>query len=226
MWIDDQVIKKCGQSLAIECWIPENRMVVLGRSNKEETEVFGERCREDSIPVLKRYGGGGTVLLGPGCVVASIGAWVSNPYDNDKYFDLLNSALIECFNSHFQKKDFGQRGYSDIVYGPKKFVGTSLFRSRKYLLYQASILVDLDLEDINLYLRHPSKEPDYRKGRSHSDFLVGLSDLDSSYSVEKCLGGLQKGLEGALMKRLSDQLVEPQMEHIPHLMKRAGIEVL
>jgi lipoate-protein ligase A len=48
---------------------------------------------------------------------------------------------------------------------------------REHALYLASVLVTPDLEEIGRYLPHPSKEPDYRGGRHHGDFLVGLREL-------------------------------------------------
>ena len=223
MWIDDQVIKQCDQKLVCHSWVPSGNMVVLGRSNKEEQEVNSANCRADDVPVLKRYGGGGTVLLGPSCVVVSVGAWVESQYDNDKYFCALNKSLIDCFSRRFPEQEFVQRGYSDIVMGNKKFVGTSLFRSRQYLLYQASILVNLDLLGINRYLKYPSKEPDYRKGRSHDEFLTSLSQLDRNYSAMDCLEDIQGTLDNTLYQRLADDLCAPQEEHFRHLWKRAGL---
>ncbi|SME90503.1 lipoyl protein ligase domain-containing protein [Pseudobacteriovorax antillogorgiicola] len=223
MWIDDQVIRHCDKPLHIETFIPSGQSVVLGRSNKAELEVHEDRCAEDNIPVLKRYGGGGTVLLHPGCVVASVGCWVESPYNNDLYFKLLNQSLIDCFIEHFKGYEFLQRGFSDIVYEDRKFVGTSLFRSRQYLLYQASILVDLNIETINRYLQHPSKEPDYRKGRHHRDFLVGLQELDSRFSAEVCHRILEGELESYVKSHLGAELTSPLESHIPHLLKRANI---
>lgn len=220
MWIDDQVLSQCHQPLFQQSWIPEFDTVVMGRSNKAPLEVHEEKCQQDGVPILKRYGGGGTVVLYPGCVVVSVGAWVASPYKNDKYFQSINQALIRCFQQDFPQVDFHQRGYSDIVINDRKFVGTSLFRSRTYLLYQASILVSLELEKIQIYLKHPTKEPAYRAGRDHRDFLTSLSSLDSSYRPEDCLATLNQHLDSALVDELGSELSEPLIPHMPHLLGR------
>ena len=61
-------------------------MVVLGNSNKSEKECYQESCEADGVPVLKRYGGGGTVVLHDGCLVVSFGFWVRDYFENDYYF--------------------------------------------------------------------------------------------------------------------------------------------
>ena len=43
--------------------------------------------------------------------------------------------------------------------------------------YWEEFNVDLDPDRIARYLKHPSREPEYRGGRSHRDFLIGLGDI-------------------------------------------------
>lgn len=59
----------------------------------------------------------------------------------------------------------------------RKVAGCALYMPRDFVLYLVSILVDPDFTDIEKYLAHPSKEPEYRSGRSHGDFLGGLAAL-------------------------------------------------
>ena len=59
----------------------------------------------------------------------------------------------------------------------RKVAGCALYMPRDYVLYLVSILVDPDFSDIEKYLAHPSKEPEYRSGRSHGEFLGGLAAL-------------------------------------------------
>ena len=91
-------------------------------------------------------------------------------------------------------------------------------------MYQASILVDLDEDKILRYLKHPSKEPDYRQGRSHKDFLISLAKLLRGFSAEDCLQLLSVNLMPLLESELSTELSSPNNDHIPHLLKRANME--
>jgi lipoate-protein ligase A len=223
MWIDDTVLERCREPLVVSTWIPETPMVVLGSSNQAAVEADEERCRADGVPILKRYGGGGTVLLYSGCLVVSVGAWVRQHFQNGLYFDRLNRAVIATLAGRWPVfAGLAQRGLSDIALGERKVAGTSLFRSRNYLLYQASLLVRLDHAAIGRYLRHPSREPDYRKGRTHADFLAGLADLDPAATVPACLTEMASRLPRELQLSLGDELVAPVPEQWGHLLARAG----
>jgi lipoate-protein ligase A len=75
---------------------------------------------------------------------------------------------------HCNIKGLSQRGLSDICIGDKKILGSSLYMPRGRAHYQASLLVHCDLNIMFKYLKHPSREPDYRRGRRHEDFLTTL----------------------------------------------------
>ena len=145
---------------------------------------------------------------------------MNDPFQNDRYFRLLNEAVLLGVNRLIPDREFSQRGFSDLVEGQRKFAGTSLFRSKNYLLYQNSILVDPRIKQITKYLSHPSKEPDYRKGRSHRDFLVGLKEFLPSLHPSKLASCFDEHLESDLMALMKDDLGQVQSEHIIQLEKR------
>ena len=224
MWIDDQILVRAREDLVVHCFVPDANSVVLGCSNKPQLEVDQEFCQKAGIPVLRRYGGGGTVVLYPGCVVISVGVWVRDQYENAWYFRSLNQSVIDLLRELYPEhaEGFGQKGISDITYDERKIAGTSLFRSKNYLLYQASLLVDCDFELISGCLTHPSREPEYRGGRPHKEFLFGLSSLASHGVQEVCIRIGQK-LPNQIRDRLNPRLIASQPGHIKHLMKRARL---
>lgn len=222
MWIDDQLLTRCHEDLALSIWVPRSPIVVLGSSNKPEQEADTQACERDGIAILRRYGGGGTVLLHSGCVVVSIGAWVRHAYQNKLYFDLFNRTIIMALEQLWPEiKGLSQRGLSDIALGERKVAGTSLFRSRNYALYQASLLVDLQLPSIDLYLRHPSREPDYRGGRSHAEFLMGLSEIVEGLTAETVALGFEVEVERVLQRIGKDEMMGAQPDQFAHLLQRA-----
>ena len=216
MWIDDQIIENCHKTLHLECFFPKENLVVCGRSQKPEQEVYLDRCKSDKVPVVKRFGGGGTVLLGQGTLVVSLGTWVKDYYENPFYFDGINQQIIKTLESQYPDTSgkLSQNGISDIVWGQKKVAGTSLYRSRNYLLFQGSILIDANIEEISKYLKHPSKEPEYRGERHHKDFLMNLKGTeDQDFDVNE----FSKTLTQNLKSNFKDKFTEPSPKQVKYL---------
>jgi lipoate-protein ligase A len=84
--------------------------------------------------------------------------------------------------------------------------------------------VDCDIEMIEKYLRHPSKEPEYRKGRSHRDFVVGLSSLLTAFSTEQAIALLASDFEDFLRRRLADELIQPPSEQVAYIEAKVAAE--
>lgn len=210
MWIDDQVLKNHDKKIHSEIFVPTGTVVVLGSGNDQALEVNVDACVASNVAILRRYGGGGTVVLYPGCVVVSAGCWVKEQFQNSFYFDLFNRAVIDSLAQKWKSLgDLSQAGISDIVMDGRKVAGTSMFRSRNYLLYQASILVDLDRNLVSGLLNHPTKEPDYRKGRSHKDFLTCLTEVTANISSsEEVAKVLSTGYDSAIKNLLGDHLID------------------
>ena len=225
MWIDDQIIKQCSQPQVLETWVPQSPCVILGSANRPERECQVGYCQRAGIDILKRYGGGGTVLLHSGCVILSYGCWVKQTFDNHRYFQILNKAIVDTLGSRWPEfKSLHQKGISDIAYELRKVCGTSLFRSKSYLLFQASILVESKVEEIEAALLHPSREPDYREGKAHREFLLGLQDIDTTANTSEVKLTLHHGFLASIKNGLREDFVPPNEKHIPYLLKRAGLK--
>lgn len=222
MWIDDRIFELSSRSLAVRVFTPEAHYVVLGRANRFEDECHVENCIRDRVPVYKRSGGGGTVLLHPGCIVVSIGAWVKNYYMNNKYFCLINEALVHVLAEQWQAlRLLKHSGLSDLSIDGRKVCGSSMFRSRNYLLFQASILVDRKIDLMERYLCHPSREPAYRQGKSHRDFVVGLNQHVPSITHSEVFRVLSDGtLEGYMKKHFAGELVDPPRDQMKRILSR------
>jgi lipoate-protein ligase A len=155
-------------------WEPDHYAVVLGRGNSVSLEVYEERCHIDRIPILRRRGGGGTVLLAPGNLVISLAKQVQHQFQFKEYFWQINSYIIEALK-RLGVQALSQHGHSDICIGERKILGSSMYRKKFLLFYTASLMISNDIHDIARYLKHPSKEPDYRQERSHAAFLTTIS---------------------------------------------------
>lgn len=220
MWIDDDILQRRAEPIASSVFCPQEVTVVLGSSNVMEQECRIQQCAADHVPILRRYGGGGAVVLYPGCIVVSLGLWVREAFENSFYFKEINQAIIEsCVSLSDVFKDLSQNGISDIVFHEKKVAGTSLFRSRNYLLYQGSLLAELDLNLIDRYLQHPTREPEYRRKRSHNEFLTGLSNI-SGFNAGTICAHLREKIPQAVSSRLSQHLIAPLETQFKNLDQR------
>lgn len=184
---------------------PQRHVVVLSSSNKLEIEANVEECSKHNIPILRRKGGGGTVVLGKGCLILTFAFYAKNVFGNNKYFQIINqlwiNALIEagCQN-------LTQNGISDICVNNKKIAGTSIFRKKHLLVYQGSLLVDPDMNLISKLLAHPSKEPEYRQGRKHNEFLTSTKEVGCTLTASELADHCQKYFEKNVGQYFLDEI--------------------
>jgi len=68
-------------------------------------------------------------------------------------------------------------GTSDVAVGDRKISGNAQARRWGAVLVHGTLLVDFNHDLADAVLRHPPREPSYRRGRSHRDFLVTLRAL-------------------------------------------------
>src|SRR5208282_6883332 len=71
--------------------------------------------------------------------------------------------------------EISARGHTDLCLGNLKFSGNSQRRRKHFLLFHGTFLLNFDLALVNEVLRMPSKPPDYRKRRTHANFLANLN---------------------------------------------------
>lgn len=158
-------------------WEPKDHFVVLGYSNKIKIEVNEAPAEENKIPIFRRASGGGTVLQGPGCLNYSLILKIDG---NDELKNLVktNHYILnrhrKALESVLNQKVLVE-GISDLAIGSKKFSGNAQRRRRKYLLFHGTFLLNMDLDLIEKILPIPSKQPDYRKNRSHKSFIMNLN---------------------------------------------------
>src|SRR5688572_10493864 len=159
-------------------WESNSPFVVVGYGNYVDMEVNRSACEKDGVAILRRCSGGGAVVQGPGCLNYSLVLRV------DRHAEL---ASITAANCHIMKrnaavlskilgKEVSVEGYTDLAIDGLKFSGNAQRRKRTHLLFHGTFLLEsFDLTLLSRYLKHPSREPEYRGTRSHADFVAKLS---------------------------------------------------
>jgi lipoate-protein ligase A len=149
------------------------KAIVMGSSGEPETLLDVARVKRDRIPVIKRFSGGGTVVVDEETLFITF--ILSKEHLNVHAFPepiLRWSADLykEAWNiPHFQLRE------NDYCIGEKKCGGNAQYIRKDRWLHHTSFLWDYAGKNMN-YLLLPSKQPKYRENRSHEEFLTRLKD--------------------------------------------------
>jgi len=165
-------------------WEPGVLCIVLGQSNQPDQSVYVERAAADNVPVYKRPSGGETVVLSPGTLVVSIlkrGDGLRSPR---LYFNAYNEKIIQALRG-LGIKNLSVNGISDICIGNQKILGSSIYRNKDRVFYHGVLNRAESVDIIERYLKHPLREPEYRDGRSHKDFVTSLAQQGYQFTGEE-----------------------------------------
>lgn len=166
---------------ATRTWRCRTLAVVLGASRDRAGEVCDEECARRGATVLRRASGGGTVVIGAGTLQY---AFVL-PHEPGLEPPTITAVQRAC-NAIVQVA-LGQAGApaevasdecGDLVVDGRKVGGLALRRRREATLLHGTLLVDADLDLVASLLKHPMREPVWRRRRSHREFLVNLGRFD------------------------------------------------
>ena len=171
----------------LRVWEQQRPAVVLGAGCRLADDVDETACRADGVPILRRSSGGGTVLLGPGCLLYTLVldserapelAAIRSSYT----FILSRVAQALAPPSLPSPRGWGRvglggveaAGTSDLAAAGRKVSGNAQQRKRRHLLHHGTLLYAFDLARVERYLPPPPRQPEYRAGRDHAAFLHNL----------------------------------------------------
>ena len=194
---DIHLLKK--QTNQFLVWIPDKPYIVLGASNQPNEALYAEKVIHDRITVLKRPSGGQTVVLTPNNLIISAVFFDKELLHPKEVFNNINMMIIHVLEQS-GINNLSLKGISDIAISGKKILGSSIYRSKNALLYHAVLNLSESVSTFEKYLKHPSKEPDYRLGRSHSEFVTSLSEKGFSDNYQQLADALSKSFETALFQ--------------------------
>lgn len=151
--------------------------IVMGISGQPDQLICKTSLKNNPLPVIRRFSGGGTVVVDPNTIFVTF---------------IFNSSEIgvPCYphpvfqwSETFYKTVFGDLDFklheNDYVIGSRKFGGNAQYMRKERWLHHTSLLWDFDTSKMS-HLLMPAKTPSYREGRAHHDFLCKLSDLMDS----------------------------------------------
>eukprot|EP00525_Craspedostauros_australis_P003059 CAMPEP_0198125944 /NCGR_PEP_ID=MMETSP1442-20131203/43670_1 /TAXON_ID= /ORGANISM="Craspedostauros australis, Strain CCMP3328" /LENGTH=215 /DNA_ID=CAMNT_0043785629 /DNA_START=8 /DNA_END=655 /DNA_ORIENTATION=+ len=156
----------------------------MGISGKPDQLLDIPTVKRDRVTVLKRFSGGGTVVLDPSSLWTTFIGRTAHFPDVESYptsimrwsADAIFGPSFRCMNASTSSSDTPefQLRENDYVLGPRKMGGNAQSIIKGGWLHHTSFLWDYDQRNME-YLSLPSKRPDYRGDRSHDEFLVKLN---------------------------------------------------
>jgi lipoate-protein ligase A len=159
----------------LRVWEWPTTAVVLGAGCWLSRDVYEAVCRADGVEMARRSSGGGTVLLGPGCLLYTLVL----RYDREEGLMEIGSSY-RCILGRIAAAlnglvpELGPAGISDLAAGGLKVSGNAQQRKAQGLLHHGTLLYDFDRSRVARYLRQPARQPEYRAGRPHEQFLTNL----------------------------------------------------
>ncbi len=159
------------------------------------------------VLLCRRLSGGGTVLHGPGNINYSIFLSLER---FPEMFSVKHSykVLLEAVSSSLEVQGLKCKveGDSDIAVCSQnihsqgnsegnskeeklhKISGNAQFRKKGILVLHGTLITSSKFSaKVETYLAHPAREPDYRKGRTHRDFIRHLPDFFDLSVFRTCL---------------------------------------
>jgi lipoate-protein ligase A len=188
---DEALLEGCESGKIPTCgilrfWEPTQPFIVLGYANHAQHEINLEGAAAEKVPIFRRCSGGGCVLQNSGCLNYSL----ILPVTFDRA--LASVSQTNCFIMQHNRdavaavtgKPVSIQGYTDLAIEDKKISGNSQRRKTHWVLFHGTFLFDCDFALMEQVLRPPSRQPEYRNDRRHSDFLTYLhcppADLKNS----------------------------------------------
>ncbi len=177
----------------------QDAAIVLGIGGKIPDLLYTEPVQEDQIPVIRRFSGGGTVLMNGDCIWTTLMGrdFPTRPfyprplmeYTATQFFHPLFTRLQyyqqQQSNDHSTTRDnlFSLREHDYVWDKDSKIAGNAQSIGKTGWLHHTSFLWQIP-SGMSRYLRLPAKRPEYRASRPHEDFVRALSEIFPHLTVD------------------------------------------
>ena len=172
-WALFQSVEAGASGTLFRCWQAVRPVVVVGRNGHVADDVIQERCRADGVRVLRRFSGGGAVVLGPGClnyaVVLSLASWPELT-GVAAGFQLILEHVVAALGT----PGLAIAGGTDLALDGLKVSGNAQRRGRRALIHHGTLLYGFENRLATRYLKEPARQPAYRAARRHEEFIGRL----------------------------------------------------
>lgn len=165
----------------------------MGISGQPEALLNLDTVQRDQIPIIKRFSGGGTVIVDENTLFITF-IMAKDHLDIPAFPEPILRWSADLYADAWQIPNFNLKE-NDYCIGEKKCGGNAQYIKKDRWLHHTSFLWDYSEDNMN-HLRLPAKRPKYRQDRTHNDFLTRLKQHSQSPN------SLIEKLKEAIVKRL------------------------
>ncbi|KAF3789327.1 hypothetical protein EJ110_NYTH18684 [Nymphaea thermarum] len=151
-----------------------------------------EKVMNEGIPVIRRFSGGGTVIVDKGTIFVT---FICNKGAIDR-LQPFPQPIMSWTGQFYSQVLGGAHKFNlrenDYCFGDYKFGGNAQSITKSRWVHHTSFLWDFDTHNMS-YLTHPLKMPKYRLERNHIDFLCPMRSilLSRSEFIRKTISALE-----------------------------------
>ena len=158
------------------CLINEGSLpsIVMGISGKPHELINTKKIEHSPLPVIKRYSGGGTVIVDEETLFVSF-IFEKEILSIPCYPEPLMKWSADFYKNALPIPEF-QLKENDYTINHKKCGGNAQYITKNRFVHHTTFLWDYENEKMD-YLLQPKRIPTYREDRPHSDFLCRLKDF-------------------------------------------------
>lgn len=147
--------------------------IIMGISAKVEQVIHSESVIEKKIPLVRRFSGGGTVIVDHNTIFVSF-IFQKNLLNIPLYPEPILRWTEEFYQDALSIEGFCLKE-NDYVIKEHKCAGNAQYIQKDRFVHHSTFLWDFCNEQMN-HLKFPPKTPQYRESRSHGDFLCRLKN--------------------------------------------------
>ncbi|MBX7067058.1 MAG: lipoate--protein ligase family protein [Parachlamydiales bacterium] len=148
-----------------------SRAIVMGISGDPAKLINIESVKQEKIPVIKRFSGGGTVIVDENTLFVTF-IFSKGLFDIPPFPEPILRWSEKFYQESWGIPDFHLRE-NDYCVGDKKCGGNAQYIRKDRWLHHTSFLWDYSPDNMK-HLLLPAKRPKYRLDRTHDDFLTRL----------------------------------------------------
>ncbi len=145
----------------------------MGISGQPQVLLNLPKVQKDQIPVIKRFSGGGTVIVDEQTLFITF-IMAKNDLNIPSFPEPILRWTADIYTKAWDIPGFSLRE-NDYAIGERKCGGNAQYIKKDRWLHHTSFLWDYTEENMS-YLLLPPKRPAYRMDRDHKEFLTPLKN--------------------------------------------------